>query len=75
MGRAATDRCSTPRAMPSYTAGQGLNIQTSYLFDKKWEVALRNSTLFPEHEVQPFAGYKRWNQTTVGYPVTSSATA
>ena len=29
-------------------------------------IALRNSTLFPESEVQPFAGYKRWNQTTFG---------
>ena len=46
--------------------GQGLNVQTSYLFDKKWEIALRNSTLFPESEVQPFAGYKPWNQTTFG---------
>lgn len=47
-------------------AGSGLNVQASYLFRNKWEVALRNSTLFPETEVQPFAGYKRWNQTTLG---------
>ena len=33
--------------------GQGLNIQTSYLFDRKWEVALRNSTLFPSDEIRP----------------------
>lgn len=47
-------------------SGQGLNIQASYLFRNKWEVALRNSTLFPDSEVQPFAGYKNWNQTTLG---------
>lgn len=46
--------------------GCGLNIQTSYLFKSKWEVALRNSTLFPDHGVQAYAGYERLNQTTVG---------
>ncbi len=45
--------------------GNGLNLQTSYLFPKKWEVALRNSTLFPKDEVQPLVGYKTNNQTTV----------
>ena len=45
--------------------GKGLNVQTSYLFKKNWEVALRNSTLFPEKEVQPMVGYKNFNQTTV----------
>ena len=45
--------------------GKGLNVQTSYLFKKNWEVALRNSTLFPEEEVQPMVGYKNFNQTTV----------
>ncbi len=47
-------------------SGCGLNLQTSYLIHKHWELALRNSTMFPESEVQPFAGYKRWNQTTLG---------
>lgn len=47
-------------------AGCGLNVQTSYLFRNNWEVALRNSTLFPEANVQPFAGYHRRNQTTLG---------
>ena len=47
-------------------SGQGLNIQASYLFRNKWEVALRNSTLFPEEKVQPLAGYRNWNQTTLG---------
>ena len=40
-------------------------MQTSYLFGSKWEVALRNSTLFPDAEVRPYAGYERWNQTSV----------
>ena len=47
-------------------SGQGLNMQASYLFRNKWEVALRNSTLFPEEKVQPLAGYRNWNQTTLG---------
>ena len=29
-------------------------------------MALRNSTLFPEEKVQPLAGYRNWNQTTLG---------
>lgn len=47
-------------------SGSGLNLQASYLFRNKWEVALRNSTLFPKAEVQPYVGYENWNQTTVG---------
>ena len=46
--------------------GQGLNIQTSYLFNRKWEIALRNSTLFPSEEIQPLAGYHNRNQTMLG---------
>ena len=46
--------------------GQGLNIQTSYLFNRKWEIALRNSTLFPDREIRPLAGYETRNQTTLG---------
>ena len=45
--------------------GNGLNLQTSYLFPKKWEIALRNSTLFPKKEVRELVGYKNYNQTTV----------
>ena len=45
--------------------GNGLNLQTSYLFPKKWEIALRNSTLFPKKEVRDLVGYKNYNQTTV----------
>lgn len=46
--------------------GAGVNVQASYLFDRKWEVALRNSSMIPEGEVRPFAGYKVWNQSTLG---------
>lgn len=45
--------------------GKGVNVQTSYLFKKNWEIALRNSILLPEKEVQPMAGYKSFNQSTV----------
>ena len=46
--------------------GKGLNLQTSYLIKQKWEIALRNSTMFPDGEVQSLAGSRRWNQTTIG---------
>ena len=46
--------------------GCGLNVQTSYLFDGKWEVALRNSTMFPTAEAQPYVNYSRFNQSTLG---------
>ena len=60
MGRSCDEPLFDPRSNAFVYSGQGLNVQTSYLFDKKWEIALRNSTLFPQSEVQPFAGYKRW---------------
>lgn len=46
--------------------GSGLNLQSSYLFDGKWEVAIRNSTMFPDREIRSLEGYGRWNQSTVG---------
>lgn len=46
--------------------GCGLNVQTSYLFDRKWEVALRNSTVFAGEDILPSADYRNWNQTTLG---------
>lgn len=46
--------------------GNGLNLQTSYLFKSNWEIALRNSTLFPDKEIQPYLSYERFNQTTFG---------
>lgn len=45
--------------------GKGVNIQTSYIFKKNWEIAIRNSVLLPSEEVQPLAGYKYYNQSTV----------
>ena len=46
--------------------GSGLNVQASYLFGRKWEVAVRNSTMFPDREIRSFEGYGRWNQSTLG---------
>lgn len=46
--------------------GSGLNLQASYLFDRKWEVALRNSTMFPDREIMNMEGYRKWNQSTLG---------
>lgn len=45
--------------------GKGVNVQTSYLFKKNWEIALRNSILLPEETVRQQAGYKTYNQSTV----------
>ena len=55
MGRSCDRPLFDPQSNAFVYSGQGLNIQTSYLFDKKWEIALRNSTLFPDSEVQPLA--------------------
>lgn len=46
--------------------GSGLNIQTSWLIKRKWEIALRNSTLFPSETIRRLAGYQNHNQTTLG---------
>ena len=46
--------------------GCGVNVQASYLFDRKWEVALRNSTMMPDERVSPLLGYRTWNQSTIG---------
>ena len=46
--------------------GSGLNVQGSYLFDKKWELAVRNSTMFTDSRISSLAGYKTWNQSTIG---------
>ena len=36
----------------------GLNVQASYLFPSNWEIALRNSTIKPDKEVQPYTNYR-----------------
>lgn len=61
--------CNNPLFVDSDSfvySGKGINIQTSYLFPKNWEIALRNSTLLPDDKVQAAAGYKSYNQTTFG---------
>ena len=65
MGRQCEEPLFTGDTQTSIYTGNGLNIQTSYLFPKNWEIALRNSTLFPDKEVQPIVGYKHNNQTTI----------
>ena len=65
MGRHAANPAGF--ASPSFVyTGSGVNVQASYLFDRKWEVAIRNSSMLPNREVRPFAGYKVWNQSTLG---------
>ncbi len=47
-------------------AGWGFNVQAGYIIRRKWEIALRRSTLFPRSEVQAHAGYRRRDRTTLG---------
>ncbi len=46
--------------------GSGINVQASYIFDRKWELAFRNSSMLPTSETQSYCGYKLWNQSTLG---------
>ena len=46
--------------------GAGVNVQASYLFNKRWELAVRNSSMLPESGIRTLAGYKVWNQSTLG---------
>ena len=66
MGRLTYDAPHIPNPDYYIYTGAGLNVQASYLFNKKWEVALRNSTMFPDDSTIPFVGYSIWNQTTLG---------
>lgn len=65
MGRHASQPAIDESGEFVYT-GCGLNVQTSYLFNGKWELALRNSTMFPDAEARPLVGYRTWNQSTIG---------
>ena len=67
LGRHLFNRQSAilPAGQHIYT-GSGLNVQGSYLFDSKWELAVRNSTMFPDSEIQSAVGYSLWNQSTIG---------
>lgn len=65
MGRSTSQPLFNNEASPCIYKGNGVNVQTSYLFPSNWEIALRNSTLLPAKEVQPIIGYKKHNQTTL----------
>lgn len=65
MGRSTSQPLFNNEASPCIYKGNGVNVQTSYLFPSNWEIALRNSTLLPAKEVQPIVGYKNYNQTTL----------
>ena len=66
MGRTSSDPLFDTDRNAFIYDGCGLNLQASYLFGGKWEVALRNSTLYPDAAVRPLAGYRSWNQATLG---------
>lgn len=46
--------------------GSGFNLQTSYIWNRKWEVALRSSVIMPGGQTVRNAGYTLWNQNTLG---------
>lgn len=66
MGRTCDDPFFEEEPSAYVYTGCGLNIQTSYLIKRKWEIALRNSTLFPSEQIRPMAGYGNYNQMTLG---------
>lgn len=66
MGRTCADPLFDDESASWIYTGCGVNVQAGYLISGKWEVVLRNSTLFPRSEVRERAGYKRRNQTTLG---------
>lgn len=66
MGRTCSDPVFDDEARTWIFTGWGFNVQAGYVIHRKWEVALRNSMLFPYCKVQPRAGYKRRIQTTAG---------
>jgi len=66
MGRDCADPVFDDEARTWIYAGWGFNVQAGYVIARKWEVALRNATLFPRREVQPRAGYERRNRTSLG---------
>ncbi|MDE5709317.1 MAG: hypothetical protein K2I32_07750 [Alistipes sp.] len=66
MGRTCGDPLFDDESAAWIYTGCGVNVQAGYLISGKWEIALRNSTLFPRSEVRERAGYSRRNQTTIG---------
>lgn len=66
MGRSCHDPLFDDEARTWIYTGWGLNVQAGYVIRKRWEVALRNSVLFPRSEVQARAGYRRHSRTSLG---------
>lgn len=66
MGRTCRDPVFDDEAHTWIYAGWGFNAQAGYVIRKRWEVALRRSTLFPRSAVQARAGYRRRSQTSLG---------
>lgn len=66
MGRTCRRPLFDDEARTWIYTGWGFNAQAGYVIRKKWEVALRNSMLFPGGKVQPRAGYERRSQTSLG---------
>lgn len=46
--------------------GNGVNLQTSYIFKNNWEVAARYSTVNPAESVKEYVGYDKNQQYTLG---------
>lgn len=66
MGRYASDPSGVNTQAAYIFTGSGANVQASYIFDSKWELALRNSSIIPDKCTRDFAGYKMWNQSSIG---------
>lgn len=66
MGRTCHDPIFDDEARTWVYTGWGFNVQAGYIIRRKWEIALRRSTLFPRSEVQARAGYQRRDRTTLG---------
>lgn len=47
-------------------AGQGMNVQTSYIFPSNWEIACRWSFIQPVDEIKILNGYNKETQYTIG---------
>jgi len=66
MGRHAHDPFFEGNKKVAVFNGKGMNVQSSYSFRNKWELALRYAQLRPDDEIRPFAGYKSYDQSTLG---------
>ena len=66
MGRSCRPPVFDDEARTWIYAGWGFNVQAGYVIRKRWEIALRRSTLFPRREVQARAGYQCRSRTSLG---------